>query len=189
MKKDRKRIWRKAVRPLPREIERWTQALSSAEEFLQVSPEPLDAPHPPLGAVRIERHVLHVQGHRLHHPDEILRAKTGNRHSAPSTVAPAMCMDRDITEQKAASASLILVPSKQHSHVQVTNARRWQTTSKRRLVPAALVASDVLLALLAWWMASVLQGIWGRGALSGVTIRAAFDASEQDRELELRSDC
>jgi hypothetical protein len=70
--------------------------------------------------------------------------------------------------------------------VQVTNARRWQTSSKRRLVPAALVASDVLLALLAWWMASVLQDIWGQGALSGVTLRAAFDASEQDRELELR---
>jgi hypothetical protein len=95
-------------------------------------------------------------------------------------------MDRDITEQRAASASLILVPSKQHSHVQITNARRWQTTSKRRLVPAALVASDVLLALLAWWMSSVLQGIWDQGALSGVTLRAAFDASEQDRELELR---
>ena len=79
-------------------------------------------------------------------------------------------LDRDISEQRAASASLILVPSKQHSHVQVTTARCWQTTSKRRLVPAVLVASDVLLALLVWWMASVLQGIWGQGALSGVTV-------------------
>ena len=31
MKKDRKRIRAKAVRPRPPEIERWTQALSSAE--------------------------------------------------------------------------------------------------------------------------------------------------------------
>jgi len=69
MKKDRKRIRRKAVRSRPREIERWTQALSSAEEFLQVSPEPPEAPHLLLGGVRIERHVLHVQGHCLHHPD------------------------------------------------------------------------------------------------------------------------
>ena len=53
MKKDRKRIRRKAVRPRPPEIERWTQALCSAEEFLQVCPEPLDAPHLLLGGVRI----------------------------------------------------------------------------------------------------------------------------------------
>jgi hypothetical protein len=53
MKKDRKRIRRKVVRPHPREFECWTQALSSAEEFLQVSPEPLDAPHLLLGGVRI----------------------------------------------------------------------------------------------------------------------------------------
>lgn len=79
-------------------------------------------------------------------------------------------MVRDISEPRSASASLILIPSKQHSQGQVTNARRWQTTSRRRLVPAALVASDVLLALLAWWMVSVLQGIWGQGALSGVTV-------------------
>jgi hypothetical protein len=38
MIKDRKRIQRKAVRPRPREIERWTQALSSVEEFLQEAP-------------------------------------------------------------------------------------------------------------------------------------------------------
>jgi hypothetical protein len=77
MKKDRKRIRRKAVRSRLREIERWTQTLSSAEEFLQVSPEPLDALHLLLGSIRIERHVLHVQGHRLHHPDEGLRGKDG----------------------------------------------------------------------------------------------------------------
>jgi Undecaprenyl-phosphate galactose phosphotransferase WbaP len=41
---------------------------------------------------------------------------------------------------------------------------------KRRLVPAALILSDVLLALLIWELASVLQGIWGRGALTEITI-------------------
>jgi hypothetical protein len=75
--KDRKRIRRKAVRSRPPEIERWTQALSLAKEFLQINPEALDAPHLLLGGVRIERHVLHLQGHRLHHPDEILRGKDG----------------------------------------------------------------------------------------------------------------
>jgi len=54
--------------------------------------------------------------------------------------------------------------------VQVTNTRRWQRKSKPRLALAALVVSDVLLVLLVWWIASVLQGIWGRGPLSGMSI-------------------
>ncbi len=41
---------------------------------------------------------------------------------------------------------------------------------KRRLVPAMLVLSDILLALLIWSVASVLQGDWGQGPLSDVVV-------------------
>ncbi len=33
------------------------------------------------------------------------------------------------------------------------------------IVVATLVCSDVLLALLIWWLASALQGVWGKGPL------------------------
>jgi hypothetical protein len=150
MNKDRKRIRRKGGRYRPPEIESWTQALSSAEEFLLVSSETLDAPHLLLGGVRIEHHVLHVQGHRLHHPDEIPRGKDGKAQFACFYGGPAICsscskatssplrvvknsskeevsgslefsqaqqpsqqttLDRDISEQRAASASLSLMGS------------------------------------------------------------------------------
>ncbi len=42
--------------------------------------------------------------------------------------------------------------------------------SKRRLIPVALLLSDAALALLVWWVASVLQGIWGQGALSALNV-------------------
>jgi hypothetical protein len=105
MKKDRKGIRRKTVRFRPCEIERWTQALSSAEEFFQVSPEPLDAPHLLLGSVRIERHVLHVQGNRLHHPDEGLRGKDGKPQFGPFYGGSAICSSCS----KAASSPLRVV--------------------------------------------------------------------------------
>ncbi len=38
------------------------------------------------------------------------------------------------------------------------------------MVPAVLVLSDVLLALLIWSVSSVLQGIWGQGALSAIAV-------------------
>lgn len=41
---------------------------------------------------------------------------------------------------------------------------------KRWLVCAALILSDVVLALLIWELASVLQGIWGRGALTELAV-------------------
>jgi hypothetical protein len=54
--------------------------------------------------------------------------------------------------------------------LQVVGTQRWRQVWKQRLVVATLVSSDVLLALLVWWLASALQGIWGRGPLSGVTV-------------------
>jgi Undecaprenyl-phosphate galactose phosphotransferase WbaP len=41
---------------------------------------------------------------------------------------------------------------------------------KRRLVILLLVLSDILLAFLVWGAASVLQGIWGQGSLTGVAV-------------------
>jgi hypothetical protein len=86
MKKDRKRIRRKAVRRRPREIERWTQALSSAEEFLQVSPEPLDAPHLLLGVSGSSATYCTSKESVSITPMRDSGATTGNRSSAPSTV-------------------------------------------------------------------------------------------------------
>ena len=79
-------------------------------------------------------------------------------------------IDRDISEQRAASASLILVPSKQHSHVRAVSPARWRTASKRRLIPVALIFSEAVLALFVWWVASVFQGVWGQGALSASSV-------------------
>jgi Undecaprenyl-phosphate galactose phosphotransferase WbaP len=54
--------------------------------------------------------------------------------------------------------------------LQVVGTQRWRQVWKQRLVIATLVSSDVLLALLVWWLASALQGIWGRGPLSSVAV-------------------
>jgi Undecaprenyl-phosphate galactose phosphotransferase WbaP len=54
--------------------------------------------------------------------------------------------------------------------LQVVKTKRWRQVWKQRLVIATLASSDVLLALLVWWFASALQGIWGRAPLSGVTV-------------------
>jgi Undecaprenyl-phosphate galactose phosphotransferase WbaP len=48
----------------------------------------------------------------------------------------------------------------------------WRPVWKQRLVAAALVLSDALLALLVWEVASVLQSVWGWHELSEVTIAA-----------------
>ncbi|MEW6636193.1 MAG: exopolysaccharide biosynthesis polyprenyl glycosylphosphotransferase, partial [Actinomycetota bacterium] len=47
---------------------------------------------------------------------------------------------------------------------------RRTALNRRRLVVLALVFSDVLLAVLVWEMAVVVQSIWGRGALSDVAV-------------------
>jgi len=51
----------------------------------------------------------------------------------------------------------------------VAKAKRWRQAWRQRLVVATLVLSDVLLALLVWEMAALLQGIGGWGSLSTVT--------------------
>lgn len=53
-----------------------------------------------------------------------------------------------------------------YKQLRAVKARRWELTWKRRLAPAMLILSDVLLALLVWEVASVVQGLWGRGELS-----------------------
>jgi Undecaprenyl-phosphate galactose phosphotransferase WbaP len=52
----------------------------------------------------------------------------------------------------------------------VVRKKRWKSVWRWRLVVAALVLSDVVLALSIWAVAFALQGIWGRGELSMVAI-------------------
>jgi hypothetical protein len=47
---------------------------------------------------------------------------------------------------------------------------------KRRLIPFTLVLSDILLGILVWEVASILQGVWGQGALSEITSATAIPA-------------
>jgi Undecaprenyl-phosphate galactose phosphotransferase WbaP len=78
-------------------------------------------------------------------------------------------------EQRVTAVRQVLIPAgcKQLS---VVSTGRWRAVRKRWLVPAGLVLSDVLLALLIWKVASVLQGIWGRGALSEIASATAVSA-------------
>ncbi len=68
-------------------------------------------------------------------------------------------------------ATAVLIPTKYEYPHELNTARmgRWKPVWKRRLVPAGLVLSDVVLALLLWKVASAIQGIWGQGAISAVT--------------------
>jgi Undecaprenyl-phosphate galactose phosphotransferase WbaP len=69
-------------------------------------------------------------------------------------------------------STAVLTPTR-HGQLNAAGAaatKRWRTIWKRRLVTASLVSSDILLALLIWGVASLLQGVWGRGALSEITI-------------------
>jgi Undecaprenyl-phosphate galactose phosphotransferase WbaP len=78
--------------------------------------------------------------------------------------------DECVPEQRASAPSLILVPTELHSYVRAISPARWRTASKRGLIPGALLFSDAVLALLVWWVASVLQGVWGQGALSASSV-------------------
>jgi Undecaprenyl-phosphate galactose phosphotransferase WbaP len=62
-----------------------------------------------------------------------------------------------------------LVPSG-YEALQAIGTKRWRQVWKQRLIVATLVSSDVLLALLAWWIASAAQGTWGRWPLTTVTV-------------------
>ncbi len=72
--------------------------------------------------------------------------------------------------QQRLTAPAALVLANEYELTYVARVRRWKPVWKRWLVPAALVLSNVLLALLFWEVASVFQGTWGRGALSEVTV-------------------
>jgi Undecaprenyl-phosphate galactose phosphotransferase WbaP len=54
--------------------------------------------------------------------------------------------------------------------LRVATTKRWRQVGKQRLVAGTLVSSDVLLALVIWGLASVLQSAWGKGTLSEVTV-------------------
>ena len=75
-----------------------------------------------------------------------------------------------VPEQRASAPSLILVPTEHHSYVRAVSPGSWRTASKRRLIPVALIFSEAVLALLVWCLASVLQGVWGQGALSASSV-------------------
>jgi Undecaprenyl-phosphate galactose phosphotransferase WbaP len=70
------------------------------------------------------------------------------------------------------TSTAILAPTKhgQSNTAGAAGTKRWRTIWKRRLVIVSLVFSDILLALLIWEVASLLQGVWGRGTLSATSI-------------------
>ncbi len=69
-------------------------------------------------------------------------------------------------------ATRVLIPAERgklhatHTARMVRSRPGW----KRRLDPAMLVLSDILLALLIWGVAYVLQSVWGRGELTGLSV-------------------
>src|SRR5215211_434336 len=67
------------------------------------------------------------------------------------------------TEQAAAPVSQGDLPSERREPA------RW----RQRLITLSLVSSDVFLALLIWYAASVLQGAFGRSELSAISIAGA----------------
>lgn len=77
-------------------------------------------------------------------------------------------------EQMEQRSPAVLIPnSYEYPHGSyAARTRHWKPVWKRRLVPAVLVLSDVLLALLLWEVATLIHGIWGQAALSGVTVVA-----------------
>ena len=76
-------------------------------------------------------------------------------------------------EQRLAVAPLTLVPTK-HEQLRDTSIRRWRVGWKRLLIPAVLILTDLVLALLVWRASLVLQGIWGNGVPSEMTTVAMF---------------
>lgn len=67
------------------------------------------------------------------------------------------------------SATAVLIPTKYENlhETYASRTTRLNPVWKRRLVPTVLILWDVLLALMIWDAAYVLQAIWGRGELSG----------------------
>jgi Undecaprenyl-phosphate galactose phosphotransferase WbaP len=77
-------------------------------------------------------------------------------------------VEQRLVEQRLTAASPILVPAK-HQQLRVASAGRWKPVWKPRLVLTILVLTDFLLSILVWKASSLLQGIWGHSALSGMT--------------------
>jgi Undecaprenyl-phosphate galactose phosphotransferase WbaP len=75
--------------------------------------------------------------------------------------------ERSIVSLEHGSAAT-LIPAG-HEELRVASVGRWRPVWKRRLVTTALIVSDALFALLVWEVASVLQGVWGRGPLNEVS--------------------
>jgi Undecaprenyl-phosphate galactose phosphotransferase WbaP len=72
--------------------------------------------------------------------------------------------------QKIQQLDRVLI-SASHEVLRVAKTKRWRQVWKQRLAAATLVLSDVVFALLIWWLASagraaMLQGAWGTGVLS-----------------------
>ena len=71
----------------------------------------------------------------------------------------------------------MLVPTKheylRYPKLHAVKMGRWKPIWKQRLIPTTLILSDVLLALLFWELAYLLQGVWGRSALSGIAVVAS----------------
>ena len=56
----------------------------------------------------------------------------------------------------------------EHKWLPVKKNQRWRLVRKQQLIAATLIFSDVLLALLVWKVASLLQSVFGTGGLSVV---------------------
>jgi len=78
-------------------------------------------------------------------------------------------------EQRLTAARRVLIPV-ECEQFGVVSKGRWRAVRKQWLVPIGLVLPDFLLALLIWEVASVLQGVWGRGGLSEIATVTAVPA-------------
>jgi Undecaprenyl-phosphate galactose phosphotransferase WbaP len=64
----------------------------------------------------------------------------------------------------------------EHEQLGTLNKVRWKSARKRYIAPIVLILSDVILALLIWGLAYVIQDILGRGPLSEVAVGSVAPA-------------
>lgn len=76
-------------------------------------------------------------------------------------------------EQRLQQAAATLVPVRVEK-LFTAESRRWKQVWKRRLALSVLIISDLAFALLVWYGAYALQGIFGQGQLSSASIVAVF---------------
>ncbi len=72
-------------------------------------------------------------------------------------------------EQRLEQLVTTFVPA-EYEWLSAAGTKRWKTVWKQRLIVIALIFSDVLLALLVWEAAYVLQGVWGQGEPSDIAV-------------------